>query len=155
MSSARTTWMSSPKPFRFSSSAIEVAKQAGWTEKYDEYGNLTLFADDGSGGLLFRTIETGANETLPDNAAVAELILSAAESKPYSRRVATDFAGGSAEAFHSTMSVDGPVVEIVVVIRKLDERHLAIGITMIPLSTKAEGRATVMAQFALARIANR
>jgi hypothetical protein len=135
--------------------AIEVAKQAGWTEKYDDYGNLTFFAEDKSGGMLFRTIEAGPNEAMPDNSAVAELILGAAGAKPFTRRDATTFAGGSAEAFHSTMSVGGPVVDIVVVIRKLDERHLAIGVTMIPQTTEAGGRAAVMAQFAQARIVNR
>ena len=135
--------------------AIEVVKQAGFTEKYDEYGNLTFFADDRSGGLLFRTIEAGPNESIPENSAIAELILGAAGAKPFTKRTTTSFAGGPAEAFHSTMSVGGPVVEIVVVIRNLDARHLAVGVTMIPESTPAAARATVLAQFAQARIVNR
>lgn len=135
--------------------AIEVAKQAGWTEKYDDYGNLTFFAEDKSGGLLFRTIEAGEGEAIPENSAIAELILGAAGAKPFTKREATQFAGGPAEAFHSTMSAGGPVVDIVVVIRNLDARHLAVGVTMIPQTTSAEGRKAVLAQFAQARIVNR
>ncbi len=135
--------------------AIEVAKQAGWTEKYDDYGNLTFFAQDKSGGLLFRTIEAGAGESMPENSAIAELILSAAGAKPFSKRAPTTFAGGPAEAFTSTMSVGGPPVEIVVVIRNLDARHLAVGVTMIPETTNAAGRQTIMAQFNEARIVSR
>ncbi|MFM5948139.1 MAG: hypothetical protein ACKOPM_02755 [Novosphingobium sp.] len=136
--------------------AIEVTKQAGFTEKYDDYGNLTFFAEDKSGGLLFRTIEAGPTENMPDNAAIAELILGAAGAKPYSKREATSFAGGPAEAFASTMSVGGgPLVEIVVVIRNLDARHLAVGVTMIPETTNAAGREVILAQFGQARIVNR
>lgn len=136
--------------------AIEVAKQAGWTQNYDDYGNLTFFSNDGAGGLLFRTIEAGPTESIPDNGAVAELILSAAGAKPFTKREATTFSGGPAEAFYSTMAVDGgPVVDIKVVIRKLDARHIAVAVTMVPQSTPADKRQLVEAQFAQARIVNR
>lgn len=134
--------------------AIEVSLQDGWIEKYDDYGNLTLFSESG-GGLLFRTIEAGPNEPMLDNSAVAELILSAAGAKPYSRTAPTSFAGGPAEAFHSTMAVDGITIEIAVIVRKLGPRHLAIGVTMIPESTPSDQRSAIDQQFAQVRIVNR
>lgn len=136
--------------------AIVVDKQAGWTEKYDDYGNLTFFADDRSGGLLFRMMEAGPNETIPSNAQIAELILGAAGAKAPSRSEKTTFAGGEAEAFYSTMSVDGgPTIALKVVIRKVDDRHLAVGVTMIPESTPAAGKQKIEAQFAKVTIVTR
>lgn len=136
--------------------AIEVAKQSEWTERYDDYGNLTLFSKDAVGGLLFRTIEAGPNEEIPSNQAVAELILGAAGATPPTRSEQTTFAGGPAEAFFSTMSVDGgPVIELKVVIRKLDDRHLAVGVTMVPKTAPDTARRKVDAQFAQVRIVTR
>lgn len=136
--------------------AIVVDKQAGWTERYDDFGNLTLFADDRSGGLLFRMIEAGPNEPMPSNAQVAEVILGAAGAKPATRVEKTTFAGGEAEVFYSTMSIDGaPPIALRLVIRKIGDRHLAVGVTMIPASTPAAGKQKVEAQFARVSIATR
>lgn len=136
--------------------AIEVAKQSGWTEKYDDYGNLTLFADDKSGGMLFRTIETGPGEKMPSNAAVAEMILGAAGAKSYTRTEATTFAGGPAEAYYSTMEVSGgPVIQLKLVVRQLDDNHLAVAVTMVPDSTPDDKRKAIEAQFTAVKIVTR
>lgn len=139
-----------------SAPAIEVTKQTGWTERYDDYGNLTLFADDKSGGMLFRTIATGPGEKMPSNNAVAEMILGAAGAKPYTRVEKTTFAGAPAEAYYSTMSVSGgPTVNLKLVVRKIDDTHLAVGVTMVPDSTSAEKMKSVEAQFAAVKIVTR
>jgi hypothetical protein len=136
--------------------AIEVSKQTGWTEKYDDYGNLTLFADDKSGGMLFRTITTGPGEKMPSNAAVAEMVLGAAGAKPYSKTEATTFAGGPAEAYYSTMEVSGgPVIQLKLVVRKLDDSHLTVAVTMVPDSTPADKRKAIETQFAAVKIVTR
>lgn len=136
--------------------AIVVDKQAGWTQRYDDYGNLTLFADDSSGGLLFRMIEAGPGEEIPANALLAEVILGAAGAKPPSRSEKTTFAGGEAEAFYSTMQIDGaPPIALKVVIRKVGDRHIAVGVTMIPASTPAAGKQRIEDQFAKVSIATR
>ena len=138
------------------SPAIQVDKQAGWTENYDAHENLTFFASDGSGGLLFRVIEAGPEETMPDSGQIAEIILGAAGANPYTSRQPSSFAGGAAEAFVSTMAVkDGPLFDIIVVIRKVDDRHLAVGVKMIPQSTAADKRKLLDAQFAKAQIVTR
>ena len=136
--------------------AIEVAKQSGWTERYDDYGNLTIFADDKSGGMLFRTIATGPGEKMPTNAAVAEMILGAAGAKPYTRVEKTTFAGGPAEAYYSSMSIEGgPTVNLKLVVRKIDETHLAVGVTMVPASTTGVKLQAIDAQFAAVKIVTR
>ncbi len=136
--------------------AIVVDKQAGWTSNYDDFGNLTFFADDRSGGLLFRMIEAGPNEAVPSNAAIVDIILGAAGAKPATRSEKTTFAGGEAEAFYSTLQVDGgPTIVLKVVVRKIGDRHIAVGVTMIPESTPAAGKQKVEAQFAKVTIATR
>jgi hypothetical protein len=136
--------------------AIEVVKQSGWTENYDDYGNLVMFASDGAGAVLFRLVTGGPGEKVPANAQIAEVILGAAGAKPYTKTEATTFAGGPAEAFYSTMQVDGgPVIRLRLVVRKLDDSRLAVGVTMIPETTSAAQRAAVEAQFATARIVTR
>lgn len=133
--------------------AIEVTKQAGWSENYDDSGNLTFFAQDGAGGLLFRLITGGPNEAIPENGQIASIILAAAGAKPFTSRGPTTLAGGPAEAFNATMAVDnGPTFDLVVVIRNLDARHLAVGVKMIPQTTGAEGRKKIDAQFAQVKI---
>jgi hypothetical protein len=133
--------------------SIEVAKQTGWTERYDESGNLLFFADDGAGGLLFRVVDGKPGEKMPSNASAVEVILGAAGAKPYSRSEKTTFAGGPAEAFYSTMSVDGgPVIELKVVVRRLGDSHLVVGVTMIPQAASAAKRQKVEAQFAQVKI---
>lgn len=136
--------------------ALVVDRQEGWTEKYDDYGNLTLFADDSSGGLLLRMIEVGPDETIPSNTQVAELILGAAGAEPPSRSEKTNFAGGEAEAYYSTMRLKGaPPIAVTVVIRKVGDRHLAVGVTMIPETTQASGKEKVEALFGKVTISSR
>ena len=113
--------------------AVEIAKQTGWTERYDEHGNLTLFADDMAGAILLRMITAAPGEPMPSNAEMAQVILTGAGAKPYHKSEKTTFAGGPAEAFYSDLTIEGgPVVNIKVVVRKHGERSIAVGVTMIP-----------------------
>lgn len=139
-----------------SAPAIVVDMQDGWTKNYDDMGNLTFFADDRSGALLFRVIEAGPGEEMPSNLLMAEVILSAAGAQPPKPGKKTMFAGGEAEAFASTLTADGvPPIALNVVIRRVGDRHLAVGVTMIPETTDAAGRQKVEAQFARVTIATR
>ncbi|MBN8501281.1 MAG: hypothetical protein J0M19_09050 [Sphingomonadales bacterium] len=136
--------------------AIEVAKQSGWKENYDDYGNLVIFADDGAGAVLLRLITGGPGEPMPTNEEIANVILGAAGAKPFTKREPSSFAGGPAEAFHSTMQVNGgPVIRLRLLVRKLDGSRLAIGVTMIPDTATPDQRARVEAQLGAARIATR
>ncbi len=135
--------------------AVEVVKQSGWTERYDEHGNLTLFAGDMAGAVLLRMITAPATEKIPSNAEMAGVILAGAGAKPYTKSEKTTFAGGPAEAFHSVMAIEGgPLIEIKVVIRPHGDHSLAVGVTMIPQSSTAAQRQTVATQFAAVRIVN-
>ncbi|MFN3516665.1 MAG: hypothetical protein ACK4YM_05835 [Novosphingobium sp.] len=136
--------------------AIVVDMQDGWTKNYDDMGNLTFFADDRSGGLLFRMIEAGPGEATPANSQLAEIILIAAGAQPPGPGKPTTFAGGEAESFTSTLTADGvPPITLNVVIRKVGDRHIAVGVTMIPEATDAAGRKKVEAQFARVTITTR
>ena len=73
--------------------AVEIAKQTGWTERYDEHGNLTLFADDMAGAILLRMITAAPGEPMPSNAEMAQVILTGAGAKPYHKSEKTTFAG--------------------------------------------------------------
>jgi hypothetical protein len=133
--------------------AVEIAKQSGWTERYDEHGNLTLFADDMAGAILLRMITAPAGEPIPSNAEMAGVILAGAGAKPYHKSEKTTFAGGPAEAFHSVMVIDGgPTVAIKVVVRKFGDHSIAVGVTMIPETSTAVQRQKIDAQFAAVRI---
>ena len=133
--------------------AVEIAKQSGWTERYDEHGNLTLFADDMAGAILLRMITASPGEPIPTNAEMAGVILAGAGAKPYHKTEKTTFAGGPAEAFHSAMVIDGgPKVEIKVVVRSYGANSIAVGVTMIPETSTAVQRQKVDAQFAMVRI---
>lgn len=136
--------------------AIVVDMQDGWVKNYDDMGNLTFFAEDRSGGLLFRVIEAGPGEAMPSNLQMAEVILSAAGAQPPAPGKPTTFAGGEAESFTSTLTADGvPPIALNVVIRKVGDRHIAVGVTMIPETTDAAGRKKVEAQFARVTITTR
>lgn len=136
-----------------STPAVEIAKQSGWTERYDEHGNLTLFADDMAGAILLRMITAAPGEPIPSNAEMAQVILTGAGAKPYTKTEKTTFAGGAAEAFYSVMSIEGgPVLNIKVVVRKFGERNIAVGVTMVPEASTAAQRQKVDAQFAQVRI---
>lgn len=136
--------------------AVVIDLQDGWIKNYDDMGNLTFFAEDRSGALLFRVIEAGPGETMPSNLQMAEVILSAAGAKPPSPGKKTTFAGGEAESFASTLSAEGvPSIALNVVIRKVGDRHIAVGVTMIPETTDAAGRQKVEAQFAKVTIVTR
>lgn len=133
--------------------AVEIAKQPGWTERYDEDGNLTLFADDMAGAILLRMISAPAGEKIPTNAEMAAVILSGAGAQPYSKSEKITFAGGPAEAFHSVMVIDGgPKVDVKVVVRTFGASNIAVGVTMIPETSTAAQRQKVDAQFAKVRI---
>lgn len=133
--------------------AVEIAKQTGWSERYDAHGNLTLFADDMAGAILLRMITVAPNESIPSNAEMAAVILAGAGAKPYHKSEKTTFAGGPAEAFHSVMVIDGgPSVAIKVVVRRIGDRSIAVGVTMIPDASTAAQRQGVDAQFAAVRI---
>jgi hypothetical protein len=133
--------------------AVEIAKQPGWTERYDEHGNLTLFADDMAGAILLRMISAPAGEKIPTNAEMAAVILSGAGAQPYSKSEKITFAGGPAEAFHSVMVIDGgPKVDVKVVVRTFGANNIAVGVTMIPETSTAAQRQKVDAQFAKVRI---
>jgi hypothetical protein len=134
--------------------AVEISKQSGWTERYDEHGNLTLFANDASGAILLRMAAAGPGEKLPANAEMAGVILAGAGATAYTKTEKTTFAGGPAEAFYATMKVEGgPMVNLKVVIRRYGDRHLAVGVTMIPETSNAAQRQAVDQQFAMVRIA--
>lgn len=133
--------------------AVEIAKQSGWTERYDEHGNLTLFADDMAGAILLRMATASRGETMPSNAEMAAVILTGAGAKPFHKSEKTTFAGGPADAYHSVMLIDGgPTINLKVVVRKYGDRSLAIGVTMIPESSTVAQRQKVDAQFAAIRI---
>ena len=133
--------------------AVEIAKQSGWAERYDEHGNLTLFADDMAGAILLRMITASPGEPIPTNAEMAGVILAGAGAKPYHKTEKTTFAGGPAEAFHSAMVIDGgPKIEIKVVVRSYGASSIAVGVTMIPETSTAVQRQKVDAQFAMVRI---
>ncbi len=133
--------------------AVEIAKQSGWTERFDEHGNLTLFADDMAGAILLRMIAASPGEPIPTNAEMADVILAGAGAKPYHKTEKTTFAGGPAEAFHSVMVIDdGPKVDIKVVVRTYGTSNIAVGVTMIPETSTAAQRQKVDAQFAMVRI---
>ncbi|MBP6362182.1 MAG: hypothetical protein KA233_04195 [Novosphingobium sp.] len=133
--------------------AVEIAKQTGWTERYDEHGNLTLFADDMAGAILLRMITAAPGEPMPSNAEMAQVILTGAGAKPYHKSEKTTFAGGPAEAFYSDLTIEGgPVVNIKVVVRKHGERSIAVGVTMIPEASTPAQRQKVDTQFAVVRI---
>ncbi len=136
--------------------AIVVDMQDGWIKNYDDMGNLTFFAEDRSGALLFRVIEAGPGETMPSNLQMAEVILSAAGAQPPGPGQKTTFAGAEAESFASTLSAEGvPPIALNVVIRKVGDRHIAVGVTMIPQTTDAAGRQKVESQFARVTITTR
>jgi hypothetical protein len=133
--------------------AVEIAKQSGWTERYDEHGNLTLFAEDMAGAILLRMITASPGEKIPTNAEMAAVILTGAGARPYSKTEKTTFAGGPADAFHSVMVIDGgPTINIKVVVRTFGANSIAVGVTMIPETSTAAQRQKVDAQFAAVRI---
>ena len=124
--------------------AVEVSKQTGWTERYDEHGNLTLFANDMAGAVLLRMITASPGEPIPSNAELAAVILAGAGAKPYNKSEKTTFAGGPAEAFYADMVIDGgPVVKIKVVIRPYGPRSIAVGVTMVPATSTPTQRQSV------------
>jgi hypothetical protein len=136
-----------------STPAVEIAKQTGWTERYDEHGNLTLFADDMAGAILLRMITASPNEPIPSNAEMAGVILAGAGAKPYQKTEKTTFAGGPADAYYSVMTIEGgPTVNIKVVVRTFGGRNIAVGVTMVPETSTAVQRQKVDAQFAAVRI---
>lgn len=133
--------------------AVEIAKQPDWTERYDEHGNLTLFANEAYGAILLRMVAAGPGEKMPSNAEMAGVILAGAGAKPFTKAEKTSFAGGPAEAFYSTMQVEGgPMVTLKVVIRRYGDRHLAVGVTMVPETSTPAQRQLVDKQFAAVRI---
>ena len=147
--------------FAAESDARQAAKQVvdlqdGWIKNYDDMGNLTFFAEDRSGALLFRVIEAGPGETMPSNLQMAEVIPSVAGAQPPGPGQKTTFAGAEAESFASTLSAEGvPPIALNVVIRKVGDRHIAVGVTMIPQTTDAAGRQKVESQFARVTIPTR
>ena len=103
---------------------------AGWTIFYDEYGNLRLTALDRSCALQLSMISDASvgKATLP---ALAAQIMRAAQAKPFTKKQAARAAGRDGTEFFSLITNDkGLVIELRVILVRLDASHVASQVAM-------------------------
>lgn len=135
--------------------AIEMATPAGWKGELDQDGNLTMMADDATGAILLTVLKADPGEPVPANDILAATFFSELGATPTGNARRSTFAGDPAETYKAQISVDGFSMEVDLVIRRLDDRNIAMAVLMAPSSITAEQRATNAANFAKVKIVTR
>ncbi len=110
--------------------AFAFAVPAGWTIFYDEYGNLRLTALDHSCALQLSMISDASvgKASLPQ---LAAQIMQAAQAKPFTKKQAAQVAGRNGTEFFSKITNDkGVVIELRVILVRLDASHVASQVAM-------------------------
>ena len=135
--------------------AIEVATPADWKGEIDQDGNLTLMANDASGAILLTVIKPDAGEPLPANDLLAATFFAELGAKQSGGMKKATFAGAPAESYKAVMDMDGFIMDVELVIRRLDGGSAAMAVLMAPASISQQQRATNAAHFAKAKIVTR
>lgn len=135
--------------------AIEMATPADWNGEIDQDGNLTMMAGDASGAILLTVIKPDANEPLPASDLLAATFFAELGAKPSGGMKKTTFAGAPAESYKAVMDMDGFIMDVELVIRRLDGGSAAMAVLMAPASITPQQRAANAAHFAKAKIVTR
>lgn len=135
--------------------AVEIATPAGWKGEIDQEGNLTVMADDASGAILLAVIKADAGEPLPANDILAAAFFSELGARQTGGMTKARFAGAAAESYKAVMDMDGFIMDVELVIRRLDGGSVAMAVLMAPASITPAQRAANAAHFAKAKIVTR
>lgn len=135
--------------------AVEMATPAGWKGEVDEEGNLTMMADDASGAILLAVVKPDASEPLPANDVLAAAFFVELGAKQSGGMKKAKFAGAPAESYTAVMDMDGFIMDVELVIRRLDGGSAALAVLMAPATITEQQRAANAAHFAKAKIVTR
>lgn len=135
--------------------AIEMATPAGWKGEIDQDGNLTMMAEDASGAILLTVIKPDANEPLPANDVLAAAFFSELGAKQSGGMTRATFAGAPAQSYKAIMDMDGFIMDVELVIRRLDGGSAAMAVLMAPASITQQQRAANGKHFATVKIITR
>lgn len=135
--------------------AIEMATPVGWKGEIDQDGNLTMMAEDASGAILLTVIKPDANEPLPANDVLAAAFFSELGAQQSGGMKKATFAGAPAESYKAVMDMDGFIMDVELVIRRLDGGSAAMAVLMAPASITQQQRATNGKHFATVKIVTR
>lgn len=135
--------------------AIQVATPADWKGEIDDEGNLTLMANDASGAILLTVIKPDAGEPLPANDILAAAFFSELGAKQSGGMTKATFAGAPAESYKAVMDMDGFIMDVELVIRRLDGGSAAMAVLMAPATITPQQRAVNGKHFATVKIVTR
>jgi hypothetical protein len=104
--------------------AFSVDVPTGWTYSYDTNGNLQFVASDHSAGLQLSMItDQGVAATTLE--AVAANVFQTAGATPYTREEPGTVVGHTGEAFYGTLTEPQVVLQMKLIMAKLDDTHIA------------------------------
>jgi hypothetical protein len=96
----------------------------GWTYSYDTNGNLQLLASDNSVALQLSMI-TDPRVATTTLEAVAANVFQTAGAAPYTREEPGTVVGHTGEAFYGTLTEPQVVLQMKLIMAKLDDTHIA------------------------------
>jgi hypothetical protein len=112
-------------------------------------------ASDASGAILLTVLKADPGEPMPANDILAATFFAELGAKPSGGMKKATFAGGPAESYKAVMDMEGFIMDVELVIRRIDGGNVAMAVLMAPASITQQQRAANAAHFAKAKIITR